>query len=365
MTAMSPSAQDLPGAERPIRVLGWPAFANRGENPYNWLLYTHLARLGVRVEEFSTPRFLLRGASILHMHWAPTARIRGPRVPGVLARAGGLLALLEAAKRRGVRVVWTAHNLESRDRKAHPELERRFWRVLPRYLDGLLCLSPSNVEILRERYPALRGVPAFVTPHGHYRGAYPMETGRAEARARLGLAPGARVVAFVGQMRPYKDVLALLRAFAEVDDPQAVLLLAGMQRMGAQTEEFEARVARDPRVRVVPRFVPDDELQTYFAAADLVALPFREVLNSGSAILALSFDRPVLVPREGSLADLETEVGREWVMGYEGELTGPTLAAALESARGREGASAPLGHLDWPRVAEQTLAAYRSVLGMR
>jgi beta-1,4-mannosyltransferase len=39
-------------------------------------------------------------------------------------------------------------------------------------------------------------------------------------------------------------------------------------------------------------------------AADLIALPYKEILNSGSAILALSFDRPILVPAAGALAEL-------------------------------------------------------------
>lgn len=37
---------------RPLGVLGWPAFSNRDEQPYNWLLYSHLRDLARRVDVF-------------------------------------------------------------------------------------------------------------------------------------------------------------------------------------------------------------------------------------------------------------------------------------------------------------------------
>ena len=58
--------------------MAWPAFANRLENPYNALLYSALRELDVEVVEFSVQRLLFGPrADILHLHWAPTTRIRG------------------------------------------------------------------------------------------------------------------------------------------------------------------------------------------------------------------------------------------------------------------------------------------------
>ena len=141
--------------------------------------------------------------------------------------------------------------------------------------------------------------------------------------------------------------------------------LAGIRR--AQRVEPSAireflSLAGDPRIRLTLGHVPDDQVQVYLRAADLVALPFRDITNSGSALLALGFDRPVLVPDRGAMGELQALAGSEWVRTYEGELTPALLAHALEWARaGRPQASPPLEALDWSRIAEETLAFYRAL----
>ena len=273
-----------------------------------------------------------------------------------------MLLLLTAARLRGMKVVWTAHNLGAHDRLEHPDLEKKYWPRVARHLSALISLSASGIEILRSRYPSLRSVPSFVTAHGDYRDAYARTLTRDEARARLSIEAGARVIAFVGQVRPYKNLPALLRAFAAVEDEHAVLLVAGKLKLGDKTAELHTLAAADARVRIFGNFIPSDEIQTYLEAADLVVLPFRETLNSGSAILALSFDRPVLVPRYGSLVDLSETIGDNWVMTYEGELTGDKLRESLSAALALRGQTAPLESLAWQHIAGQTRDIYRSLL---
>ena len=353
-----------PAKIRPIRVMAWPAFANRLENPYNALLYSALQNLGIDVVEFSVQRLLLGPrADILHLHWAPTTRIRGESRARVKRTSAEMLLLLRIARRRGMKVVWTAHNLGAHDRREHPDLEKKYWPTVAGYLSALISLSNAGTAALREQHPALATVPAFVSKHGSYRGAYPHSVNRDTARDRLGIARDAKVIAFIGQVRPYKNLPALLRAFASVDDSSAVLLIAGKLKLYSATAEFDGLVSADSRVKVFREFVPADELQLYLGAADLVVLPFRETLNSGSAILALSFDRPILVPAYGSLTELADEIGRDWVITYDGELTPHILVRSLEQAISMRGKVAPLGSLDWPLIARQTRDIYRSLLG--
>ncbi|MBV9108818.1 MAG: glycosyltransferase [Gemmatimonadetes bacterium] len=347
-------------------MLGWPAFSNRAEQPYNWLLYTHLRRLGVRVDEFSAVASLRAGrGTIIHLHWSPTRRLYARSPLAAAVRSAALVALLRAARLRGVRVVWTAHNLSAHDRPPRPWLERWFWPAFAGSLDGVLSLSGSALDALCELTPAFRAVPAWVVPHGDYRVAYPPPPPRPEARALLGVPQGARVVAFVGQIRPYKGVQELVQAFARVDDPDAVLLVAGQMKMGDAASAFRAAAAADPRVRLVEGTVPAAEMGVYLAAADLVALPYRKVLNSGTAILALSFGRPVLVPRIGALAELADEEGPQWVWPYDDDaLTAETLDAALCWAASRPPPpAAPLRRHGWTNVAGLTLHALREIEG--
>jgi glycosyltransferase involved in cell wall biosynthesis len=346
----------------PLRVLGRPAFSNEREQPYNAALYRHLRALGVEVEEYSARRLLRGGWSILHLHW-PDRRVRDPAAAAALARSAALLASLDAARLRGTRVVWTAHNLQAHDGRFHLWLEPRYWRAFARRVDGVIALSPAGLDAVRERHPVLRDRPGFVVPIGHYRAAYPRDASREQARDALELPRDARVVIFFGQLRAYKGVPSLVHAFRALPDPDARLLVVGMPKPPALAAELAEAVGGDPRVRLVPRFVPDDEVQLWLRAADLVALPYREILNSGSAVLALSFDRPVLVPRRGAMGELEAVAGPQWVRTYEGELTTEVLDAALRWAAAPRAASPDLSSMEWGRVARLTLLAYRDVLG--
>lgn len=354
----------LPSNVKPIRVMAWPAFANRVENPYNALLYSALTDLDVEVVEFSVQRLLFGPrADILHLHWAPTTRIRGETRSRVRRTSAELLFLLRVARLRGMKVVWTVHNLSAHDRREHPDLEKKYWPKVAEHLDAVISLSNTGTEVLRARHPALVIVPAFVSRHGSYRGEYPREFDRDSARDALGVPRDARVISFIGQVRPYKNLPALLRAFSAVADSSAMLLIAGKLKLYQATAEFEEMVSADSRVKVFRQFVPPDEVQLYLEAADLVVLPFREILNSGSAILALSFDRPVLVPRHGALAQLSDEIGNDWIMTYDGDLTPAILFRALERAISMRGKIAPLESLEWPLIARQTRDIYRSLLG--
>jgi beta-1,4-mannosyltransferase len=92
-------------------------------------------------------------------------------------------------------------------------------------------------------------------------------------------------------------------------------------------------------------------------------LPYREVLNSGSALLALSCDRPVLVPSIGSLAELEGVAGSAWVRTYAGPLTSDQIENALCWAVDTRRPPRPrLEKLDWDEIAAATLDAYRTVV---
>jgi beta-1,4-mannosyltransferase len=102
-------------------------------------------------------------------------------------------------------------------------------------------------------------------------------------------------------------------------------------------------------------------LQIYLRASDVVVLPYIEILNSGAAILALSFSRPVLVPARGALIDLREEIGRDWVMTYEHELTPAILRSAAAWAQEPRPERAPLGSLDWEPIRDLTAAIFREV----
>ncbi|MFB3903571.1 MAG: glycosyltransferase [Acidobacteriota bacterium] len=146
-----------------------------------------------------------------------------------------------------------------------------------------------------------------------------------DARRRLGL--NGEVLLFFGFVRPYKGVDQLLQAMPLIlKEREVILLLVGESWAGDDSLEGRVReLGLEKRVKRVDSYVPNEEVGWYFAAADLVVLPYLSATGSGVVQTAFAFDRPVVATRVGSLP-LTVDHGRT------GYLVEPGDPAALAEA---------------------------------
>jgi glycosyltransferase involved in cell wall biosynthesis len=127
------------------------------------------------------------------------------------------------------------------------------------------------------------------------------------ARARLALAPHERILLFFGRISPYKGLEYLLSAFEQLPTSEYRLLIVGsVQSFPAYWSDVQRQIAASklaPRILQRIEFIPDEDTELYFKAADVLVLPYTEVFQSGVLVLAYSFGLPVLAADVGSLAD--------------------------------------------------------------
>lgn len=122
------------------------------------------------------------------------------------------------------------------------------------------------------------------------------------ARLQLGLDPHKKTLLFFGLIRPYKGLSELIAAFALLDDSYQ-LLIAGEVYGDAQIYHSALQKLPFSNWKFVNRYLPDTEVDTYFAAADLVVLPYLNATQSGIRAMALSQKRAVLCTNVGGLAE--------------------------------------------------------------
>jgi glycosyltransferase involved in cell wall biosynthesis len=325
-------------------------------NPYCDLLYRSLTARGVTVEASAelSARWLLRhvrDVKVLHLHW-PEFYYRSDGRPTARSVTAFVAALLLARLLR-YRVVWTVHN-------ALPHEHHTVDRVL-RWLLVRSARLVVHAEAAQAALPQRRR-PAAVVPHGHYIGCYPDALSAADARRTLGLAAADRVFVCFGQLRAYKGIGELVEAFAGVPGPGVHLVIAGRPATDADAEIVRTGARRDSRVQTHLGFVPDSDVQRFLKAADFAVLPYRDVLTSGGAMLALSFARPLVVPRRGCLVELEHE---GCAIGYDPDAP-DGLRAALAAAADvtdlepwRQRAAAAATRRPWGPIAEAYARIYR------
>jgi glycosyltransferase involved in cell wall biosynthesis len=152
---------------------------------------------------------------------------------------------------------------------------------------------------------------------------------RAEARARLDLPAHGRLVLFFGFIKPYKGVMHLLDAapLLKARYGQGVRVLVVGDVYGDR-QPYRDRIAASGAgdiVSLVDGFVPDEEVEAYFVACDLVVLPYVSATQSGIVQIAYNYDRPVVTTDVGGLP----EVVRDGSTGFLVPPGDPTALAAV------------------------------------
>lgn len=336
-----------------VRVHAFPR-----EGFYGDCLYGPLESVGITVLEGRVGELegLGRG-DIVHLHWPALIYAQGVTRWQLAVSYFRFLRWLCALKQRGVRIFWTAHNLLPHEATRLPGADLFARRLLVRLADGVFVHGPAAEAVLLAAFPAAAGKTVLIE-HGVMAGYYPAQIGRAEARARLGLGEGDFAYLFIGQWRPYKNLPQLISAVAELAD-DSLLILAG--NAPARYRAEISALARDrlgDRVRIHPGRVADEQLQVFCRAADVAALPYREILTSGAAVLALSFGCPVVAPRRGHLEDLIDDANGVLFPIDEPAGLRDALRTARQRSFDRAAIEARMARASWADTAAITRAAY-------
>mgnify|MGYP001207866102 CR=1 FL=1 len=240
-------------------------------------------------------------------------------------------------------VVAVVHNPADHD--ASP-WHRRVARAVLRRCGGFLCHAGEVAKVVGSAFPdrplAVHPLPPILGSAGD----------RQAARRQLGVPEGAVAVLCFGLIRPYKGIDVLLEAVARLPAEAPLLVLLAGEPWGGARAELERRLAEPAlagRVRAHLRWVPEEEVGWWAAAADAAVLPYRRATGSAVAALMLGYGLPLVATAVGGLA----EVVEDEVNGLLVPSADPTaLAAALQrllapELRGRLAAGARASATRW------------------
>lgn len=168
---------------------------------------------------------------------------------------------------------------------------------------GFVAMSRSVLEDL-SLFDSKK--PRVYSPHPLY-DHYGLRISNQEAQNNLGLDTSCKYVLFFGFIRGYKGLDLLLDAFGNkrLRELNVKLIVAG--EFYGNEEQYMKQIKDlgiEDRVELHTYFIPDDKVNNYFCAADIVAQPYKTATQSGVTQVAFHFEKSMLVTNVGGLPEI-------------------------------------------------------------
>lgn len=244
-------------------------------NPVNWL------KVGNRIRNEKPDLVIIR-------YWLP-----------FLAPALGAIAA-RIRKNRHTKIICLADNIIPHE---HRPGDRLLTNYFMKRLDGLVAMSRSVLDDGKSFRPDL---PVGFCPHPVFDN-YGEKLSAEIARKELKLDSNYSYLLFFGFIREYKGLDLLIRAFADerLRKYQVKLLVAG--EFYSNPDPYLSLIKElklETEIELRTEFIPDDQVNLYFSAADIIVQPYKSATQSGVTQIGYHFEKSMLVTNVGGLPEI-------------------------------------------------------------
>ncbi len=329
---------------------------------YPALLFPGKTQLDESAEPISHPSTRMLD-SLSPLSWRRTAREIVRSAPDRIvfqwwhpffAPCFGAVSFFAKLRARHVRQVFVCHNVLPHERGLADGVLTRFAFSAA---DAFVVHSETERALLSE---FVRERPVAAHPHPPYDLFRAPSLTREEARRRLGVS--GRVILFFGYVREYKGLRYALEALpAILSELDVTLLVAGEFYEDRRAyEQLAERLGVSERVVLHDRYIANEDVASYFLAADLVLQPYVSATQSGISQIAFDFGRPVIATSVGGIPEAIRD--RETGFIVPPRDARAIAAAALEffrkghAERMRKTIAEQAGEASWATLGEALLA---------
>lgn len=244
-------------------------------NPLNWI------KVGRRIRHEKPDLVIIR-------YWMP-----------FLAPCLGTIAGL-IRKNKHTIIICLADNIVPHE---HRPGDRLLTNYFIQRISGLIAMSQS---VLEEAKTFRKNIPAGYCPHPIFDN-YGERLSFEEAKKKLKLNQDIRYLLFFGFIRDYKGLDLLIEAFADerLRKFPVKLLVAG--EYYSSPEPYLALIKErnlEELIELRTDFIPDNEVNLYFSAADMIVQPYKSATQSGVTQIGYHFNKPMLVTNVGGLSEI-------------------------------------------------------------
>ena len=221
-------------------------------------------------------------------------------------------------KALGIEVVHTAHNINEGERDHNDTfLNRLTLRFMYKFIDHIFVHTEKmKLQLIGSFH--IRDSKVTVIPFGINNVLPKSGMTEMEAKRLLNIADHHKTLLCFGQIAPYKglDILISALQILRCKGNDWRLVIAGNIKEGHH--EYWANIQKmieqhdlGGNIIKIIEFIPDQNVEWYFKAADVAILPYRHIFQSGVLSLAYNFGLPVIATDVGAFREdiVEGETG--------------------------------------------------------
>ena len=260
------------------------------------------------------------------------------------------------------KIIFVCHNVFPHERFP---MDRMLTKMVLKRGNAFIVQSGKDAEDLQTILPGAKYEQAV---HPTYNAFKFENMSKERGRELLDITEKEKVLLFFGFVREYKGLKYLIQALPRITERcEDVRLFVVGDFGGAENREAYEKLMEENAVRshitICDGYIPDREIEKFFAACDLVVLPYVSATQSGIVQIAYGFEKPVVVTNVGGLPDV-VEDGKT---GYVVEPENPTaLADAVvryfkenREKEFEENVKKEAYRFDWDRMVETVERLYR------
>lgn len=277
------------------------------KNPYQYLMIKGLKKnKSLKVLNGFSSRYLgiLLSALIykpdfIHFDWINKYYLKKNKITTSIFISWFLFQIFFISKIMKIKVVWTMHNISPHDSN-QIDLNKLVQQKFINQCKWVRVFSQSTIEKLKNIYSIDDMKKIIAVPEGSYVNYYQNNISKKDAQKQLKIKNG-KIFLYIGTIKPYKGILSLIKSLSELNDKNIKLIIAGKVINKLYLDKINQSIKNKKTIILINKFIDPDDLQIYFNASDAVVLPFNNIENSGSAILAMGFKKTIIAPKIGVL----------------------------------------------------------------
>ena len=261
-----------------------------------------------------------------------------------------------------LKIVATVHDIEAFSSNEMNPFQQLMFRLVDEYI---VHNSFSKDQLIRSTNGRIKSKQVSIIHHGNYI-PYIETPDKEKARKALNLDTDSPVILFFGQIKEVKGLDILIDAAKKVtiEFPNAQFVVAGkvwkdsFEKYATQIEKLGLN---DNFITQI-KYIPDEHVHNYYNSADVVAIPYRNIYQSGVLLMAMSYACTTV----SSDLPAMREIVKDRINGYlfktgSSDSLADTLIEALQGDIAKIGQNAKetmLTDYDWTDIARQHIEVY-------